>query len=93
MLSFDVIDGSVCFGLASAGDMDGAVRPVEDAGEQFADAAGGASDDEDLVVVSMNDKRGNSGRRRTLPSWLGRLASVREQEGVLPVFDGLKKLS
>ena len=74
MLSFDVIDGSVCFGLASAGDMDGAVRPVEDAGEQFADAAGGASDDEDLVVLGMNDK--------------GRLASVSEQEGVLPIFDG-----
>ena len=74
MLSFDVIDGSVCFGLASGGDIDGAVRPVEDAGEQFADAAGGASDDEDLVVLGMNDK--------------GRLASVSEQEGVLPIFDG-----
>ena len=93
MLSFDVIDGSVCFGLASGGDIDGTVRPVEDAGEQFADAAGGASDDKDLVVLGMKDKGRNNGRRRTLPSSLRRLASVSEQEGVLPMFDGLKKLS
>ncbi len=47
-LVLDVGDGVVCLGLGAAGQLDGAVGSVEDAGELLADAGVGAGDNVDL---------------------------------------------